>query len=445
MDNAIISWRRLVTTLFCLVSGLGWVTPATAQDTTKKSGAAAAGAHYVPHISPGAVAAMQVQAKQLDPSTISVLLGQTAQAAVVRRANSSQPVPLSPGATTLASGDQISTRVAARAERVRATPGFGVADSVWKLPLRVLALSATGETQLLYVLTFPRPLSYEANSSAFSGTVSFLVIDSLHPTDASPLTTPLAIFTELPEGTTAPANFTLDHLNLPPASVSVSTSVFRDSVPLHVSTKLDPQGYDLRLPLASPIPIKVERAPEAILGFGLEAAVVYVTLPREAGSAAMDVRVLADRAEPEPSLLHLAGGETGKTSIRSTGVGDDLIHATAGPFTATPTPIHYSWPLLFVAAALLGGVVATAILAARARSRGKGASRSRHMLSGLASGFFVAVAYAVGVNFTGVNIPARGGEAVVFVVAALGTLIGLPGLAKAIPALGEALAGESKG
>ena len=57
-------------------------------------------------------------------------------------------------------------------------------------------------------------------------------------------------------------------------------------------------------------------------------------------------------------------------------------------------------------------------------------------------GIFVAVAFAIGLNLTGIKIANRGGEAVVFVVAVLGALLGLPWIAKAVPTLGRALKGR---
>ncbi|MGH7645391.1 MAG: hypothetical protein ACREMR_07365, partial [Gemmatimonadales bacterium] len=132
-----------------------------------------------------------------------------------------------------------------------------------------------------------------------------------------------------------------------------------------------------------------------------------------------------------------------RATIRSVGIGRDSIVARSGPFRSAPTELAYTWPLLFLGAALAGGVVGSASAGFGAHRRGKEISRPAYLVSGLASGLLVAVAFAVGLNFTGLEITTHQGEAVVFVVAAVGALIGLPGLARVVPTLGRALAGKA--
>ena len=75
------------------------------------------------------------------------------------------------------------------------------------------------------------------------------------------------------------------------------------------------------------------------------------------------------------------------------------------------------------------------------RRTGQG-SPPAYFASDVFTGIFVAVAFAIGLNLTGIEIANQGGEAVVFVVAVLGALLGLPRIAKAVPALGRALEGR---
>ena len=106
--------------------------------------------------------------------------------------------------------------------------------------------------------------------------------------------------------------------------------------------------------------------------------------------------------------------------------------------------IFYEWPVRFLAASLLGGLLGSAVAALAARRRGRVASRPAYGLGGLTTGLLVAVAFAVGLNLTGLEILTQYGEAVVFVVAALGAILGLPGVAKAVPTLGRALEGRAR-
>ena len=99
----------------------------------------------------------------------------------------------------------------------------------------------------------------------------------------------------------------------------------------------------------------------------------------------------------------------------------------------------YGWPFLFLAASLLGGIVGSVMDCEAIRRRGTPASRRAFVVSGVAAGIFAAVAIVIGLNVTGVDLPETSGEAVVFVVAALGTVLGLRGLRRALPGFGKLL------
>jgi hypothetical protein len=175
------------------------------------------------------------------------------------------------------------------------------------------------------------------------------------------------------------------------------------------------------------------------MGFGLATTELHVSLPVEAGSNRRDVVLSARHGVPQPSVLQLAGGESGVSVIRSSGVGRDTVLVTSGPLRSEPLELVYAWPLLFLVASLLGGLVGSLMDAAAVRRRGTSASRRAYVVSGLAAGVFVAVATVIGLNVTGVDLPATSGEAAVFVVAALGAVLGLRGLRRSLPGFGRLL------
>ena len=60
--------------------------------------------------------------------------------------------------------------------------------------------------------------------------------------------------------------------------------------------------------------------------------------------------------------------------------------AASGPFRATPVELVYGWPLLFLGAALLGGIVGSVMECELIRRRGSAASRWAFVVSGIAAG-----------------------------------------------------------
>jgi hypothetical protein len=178
-----------------------------------------------------------------------------------------------------------------------------------------------------------------------------------------------------------------------------------------------------------------------VAGFGLAVAIVRVTLPPEAGPASRVVRLRAGHATPEPSELTLTGGETRDVRVRSVGIGTDTLVAESAPFQSDTFVLSYLWPLHFLLMSLAGGVFGSVLASLGARHRGEGISHGAYVAGGLSTGLFVAIAFAVGLNLTGLKVVTQDGEAVIVIVSALGAIFGLPGLGRMVPALGRVLAG----
>jgi hypothetical protein len=378
-------------------------------------------------------------AKVLSSGQISALLGTGTRPVMIRRAESPQLVPLPALGANLRVGDLVATRVADRA--VLSPRAGNAAASAWRLPFRLLTLSATGETRVLSIWAPRAVLQYDGGSSTFTGWVQLYLVDSLHPGAQDTLPTPVDLVATAAPAAVAPRTLRIPRVNLPPESLRVSLKGSRDTVRLQLATSLDPTGVvDIPIPVEHLGLISLEPVPRSIRGFGLEETTIRVTLPEEAGSNPRTVRLSAVRSTPTPNTLTMSGGDTKSVTIRSVGVGVDTVTAAAGSsFASAPLPVRYAAPWLFFVTALLGGLAGSEMSGFRARRKGRSTSRLGYVASGLTTGVFVAVAFAIGLNFTSVEILVHTGEAVVFVVAALGALIGLPGLAKAIPALDRAL------
>ena len=310
------------------------------------------------------------------------------------------------------------------------------------LPRLYIVISASGrDTLLLRPDVLADELQYDDGAGVFRGVLQLGLLDSLEPSRTDRFLTPIRFLLSAPGADIQPREFAIDHANLPYTTVRLRTPLPEDTLRLRIRDQLDPHEVVAPIAVRRTL-IALEPVSRSIPGLGLGATAIHVTLPAEAGPGPKTVRLRALRGTPDPSTVPLTGGATADVKIRAVGLGRDTVSAQAGPLRAVPVEIVYQPPVLFLLAALVGGVVGSLVAAAQSRRRGRAASRGRYSVSGLAAGLLVAVAFAIGLNLTGVAIPPQSGEAVVFVVAALGAMLGLRGIATAVPALDKMLQGK---
>jgi len=280
------------------------------------------------------------------------------------------------------------------------------------------------------------PLEY--TGTIFRGSVALGLVDTLQPGRTVTLPVPIWFHLSAEAGAVSPADVPIRHTSLPPSTAVVTAATPGDSLRVLVQPALTLTPIPTWLAVHRTL-LALEPATARIAGFGLGRTELLVSVPAIAGVARHDVVLSARRGAPDPSVVSLAGGETGRSTIRSSGVGRDTITATSGPLRSAPLELVYGWPFLFLAASLLGGIVGSVMDCEAIRRRGTPASRRAFVVSGVAAGLFAAVAIVIGLNVTGVDLPETSGEAVVFVVAALGTVLGLRGLRRALPGFGKLL------
>jgi len=336
-----------------------------------------------------------------------------------------------------------------RIDSLRLRPGQVIAvtldtTSPATLPFRYLSTdSAAATTLYLRPAVEIEPLAYAGAAREFRGALHVGLEDSLDPAASHRLASPIRFLLNGDRVSVTPSALSLKHTNLPFERVRLTAASPGESVRVHIRPGFNPRGVDVWVPVERPA-IALEPVTPTVTGLGLAVAIVHVTLPPEAGTTPRVVRLTAKHAIPEPSELTLAGGETRDAKVRSVGIGTDTLYARSDPFHSDRVVIVYGWPVRFFAAALLGGLLGSVVAGYGARRRGKGTSPPAYGVGGLATGLLVAIAFAVGLNLTGLEMVTQYGEAVVFVVAALGALLGLPGIGKAVPVLGRALEGRAR-
>ena len=305
------------------------------------------------------------------------------------------------------------------------------------LPLLFLAVDPHASRPLA-LRPYVEGAPLEFTGTTFRGSIALGLVDTLQPDRTVTLPVPIWFHLSADAGAVSPADVPIHHTSLPPAAAVVTSAAPNDSLRVFVQPALTLTPITTWLAVHRTV-LAVEPATARIVGFGLGRTELHISLPAAAGPARRAVVLGARRGTPDPSVVSLAGGETGRSAIRSSGVGRDTVTATSGPLRSAPLELVYGWPLLFLAAALLGGIVGSVMDCEAIRRRGTPASRRAFVVSGVAAGIFAAVAMVIGLNVTGVDLPETSGEAVVFVVAALGTVLGLRGLRRALPGFGKLL------
>ena len=338
-----------------------------------------------------------------------------------------------------------------RLDSLRLRPGEVIAVQVDStdgktLPFRFLSTdSAASATLYLRPAIEIEPLVYTPSSASFLGALHVGLDDSLNPAEAHTLPSPIPFLLSGDGVAVMPNALSVKHTNLPFERVTLASpgAMVQESVRVHIRPAFNPSGVDIWVPIERPA-IALEPVTPRVAGLGLAVALGHVTMPPDAGAAPTVVRLTATHAVPEPSELSLAGGETRDTKVRSVGIGTDTLYARSDRFHSEPVALVYEWPVRFLVASLLGGLLGSTAAGFGARRRGRAASHPAYSVGGLATGLLVAIAFAVGLNLTGLPLGTQYGESVVLVVAALGAIFGLPGIGRVVPAVGRALEGKAR-
>jgi hypothetical protein len=265
-------------------------------------------------------------------------------------------------------------------------------------------------------------LTFDVRNGSFSGEVLIGLEDRDTPTRTSTLGGAIVLQVTSDGGPVTPGTIRIAHTNIPWTTVRIVAHEPGDSVHLRVQATFDPEGYAALIPVERSR-LDVRAAAPRIQGLGLEMVKVSVTVPEFLRRDSNVVVLSSDHGGLDVATLLIPRSGTAETSLRSQGLGTNRVHAALGHVAAGEETIAYVFPWTFLAAVLVGGVLGS-FLAKRERHR-----RRTDLVLGVVTGFLCAVAYAIGLNLTGLDINVRVGEATVLVVAAIGAAYDLPGLA----------------
>jgi hypothetical protein len=181
---------------------------------------------------------------------------------------------------------------------------------------------------------------------------------------------------------------------------------------------------------------------DTISGFGLDETTITVTLPSGA-VAANDTIAVRLRSALGAFVNDVVVKPTGSTpasiKLRSRGMGRDNITASAGLLADAAVRVEYAFPSSLVFGGLFGAALGAVLLGLRDRKRPDATGFGWVLLSGLLTGFLLALIAAVGGSkFAGLTL-STGGSAIVSIIAgALGGYVGPKGLEKLVSSFGAA-------
>jgi hypothetical protein len=295
----------------------------------------------------------------------------------------------------------------------------------FKLPLAITATEPTTARTL-----FLQPTVEIANgglqyvNGVYRGTI-FLGLENIEALNTSTrLDPPVQFLVTTNAASVSPEQFTLDHTGLRYQSVSIET--FRDLESVTVSIRTGVATEPVEVPVDALRPrLQITASPSIVAGLGIGRTKLTVTVDQILGQP-VKVAFTSDRGVPEPQLISVSGTSPAFANLRSSGLGSATVTASGVMLDSAKVTIEYTTPWsLFLASVLGGALGGLAVVLLSSKEEWK-TSAWKRIIGGISVGFIVAVSYAIGINLLQLPFPTERGEALFFVLGALGSVIGLP-------------------
>jgi hypothetical protein len=310
------------------------------------------------------------------------------------------------------------------------TPLVATDGKAWTLEYGFIGVTRDGrEVRFRPVVESSGGLFVSSDASAFEGLIHVGLQDLRDPAAAYELPRPINLLISAQAHDVSPRQLAIGHTSLPFADVAIRAREPADSLQVTVQASGTRHRAALSLPVVRPR-LELSIARPRIQGFGLETSEVTV---RARGLTAPAGRIVTlssgGRTEPVGSLetarVTLDAQGIGGTTIRSASVGTSTVAVSSPPLVPAHATIAFAWPLAFVVAAVLGGVIG-AYLGRRRLSHDDKSHGPLYVIGvGALTGIVAVALYAVGVNVLPVQPVATAGEALVFAIAAVAGYVGL--------------------
>ena len=298
----------------------------------------------------------------------------------------------------------------------------------FELPLEIVGVAVTGGQLNLgaVVEVAGGGLNLREDANGFEGQIFVGIEDKDNPTGTRTLGRQVQFLVTANADSVDPSAMTIEHANLPYKPVLIRTSRAATSVTVRVRPDFEPKGFEIEIDAMRPR-LTVSASPPSIQGFGLETTEIRVGVADALVKPGVSVNLNAGGGRLSSSELVLGPAGTAVASLRSGGVGKVDVLASH-PFLASAEPrvVTFLFPWAFATAVTLGGAIGGVLrYGVPKRRKGKRVTVAPlvwHGLFGVLAGVVVATAYAIGINLLNVQPNAIAGEALMFVLAALGAL-----------------------
>lgn len=322
-------------------------------------------------------------------------------------------------------GEYVVTRTA---ERVTAVSSAGTGTKDFQLPVTLSTIAPSGtQIALGIIVRTSNGLMPRASALQYEGTIYVGLVNTLSPATAIPLPAPVQVTLTGPVDSINPDQPKFDATNTF-VPVALTTRNPLDPVELHVSTGIGITETIVPIPVIN-ASLSVVLSVPRIAGFGFETDDVTVRAQGLPSPSRVPVTVFLQGGGgtilPAPQLALDANGEA-FAKLRSSGVSPNVVVAAtlATGATAQAQPISYVWPVAWLAFAIAGGVAGGVVKQLTSASQERKGWLGALAVSVLL-GFLAAGLYTLGVS----TIPAipvgTGGQLVLAVVAALGSIGGV--------------------
>jgi hypothetical protein len=261
-----------------------------------------------------------------------------------------------------------------------------------------------------------KDLRYQESSHRFEAQIAVGLTNPDAPTDRSVLGDPLSLLISANADEVTPTKLQISQLG-DPQVVSIATA--SPATPFFVSAgTIGDQGDKMEIPVERP-QLMVQPSQKEIDGWGLAKTVIQIQAPGMTEAAAQPITLNTSQGEIVPTPVKLDANGQAWAQLRSDGTGTAIITAAGGPFQPGTASVEFVMPVSFLIATLLGAIVGW-VVKIRAR-RWSLAS----FLVAVASSCILSAAYAAGIHWLKLVPQAGAGEALSFVVAALGSYGGV--------------------
>jgi hypothetical protein len=347
------------------------------------------------------------------------------------------------GVDTLGAATQVSLRkgevLAARTGEVVTSvprePGRGPAsegagsDSVFRLPFTYVGLDRAGTSSMVYRPVFvpEGPLKYQPDDDRFVGTFLLGLQDTVHPTTAEELSSPVRMRFGGEADAVEPEAVILSTTNSQMERIRVSSIKALDSVRILVVPTFDPRGVAVWLHLQPTLAF--DKTPKSLQGFGVEGVTLVIGTRGVGSSDSVPVTLSVDRGALESNRVLVSGGGA-VVKLRSAGIGPATVSARAPGWRSAQTTIEYGWPVATVVSAVIGGLLGALVASLNAKKRAS-ANIAGSLTKGILVGVVVCAVYlGLGINLLGFKVNIQYfNETAVFALSALASLFGIPALA----------------